>query len=50
MSGYAADVVTKEDLKEAALLSKPFSAAALTRAVRAELNNAALPSASASKR
>mgnify|MGYP001567618595 CR=1 FL=1 len=34
MSGYAADVVTKEDLAEAAMLSKPFTPAALTRAVR----------------
>jgi signal transduction histidine kinase len=33
MSGYAADVVTKEDLKEATLLSKPFSPAVLTKAV-----------------
>jgi CheY-like chemotaxis protein len=33
MSGYAADVVTKEDLKEATLLSKPFSPATLTKAV-----------------
>ncbi|MBY0497901.1 MAG: response regulator [Cyanobacteria bacterium] len=34
MSGYAADVVTPADLKEAALLSKPFSPAALLKAVR----------------
>ena len=31
MSGYAADVVTPADLKEAALLSKPFSPAALVK-------------------
>ena len=37
ISGYAADVVTPEDLKEATLLSKPFSPAALTGAVRAIL-------------
>jgi len=34
MSGYAADVVTKDDLAEATLLSKPFSPAALNQAVR----------------
>ena len=34
MSGYAADVVTKDDLAEATLLAKPFSPTALTRAVR----------------
>ncbi|HYB95980.1 MAG TPA: ATP-binding protein [Vicinamibacterales bacterium] len=39
MSGYAADVVTPNDLREAALLSKPFSPAALTKAVRAALDH-----------
>ena len=34
MSGYAADVVTPADLKEATLLSKPFSTATLLTAVR----------------
>jgi signal transduction histidine kinase/CheY-like chemotaxis protein len=34
MSGYAADVVTPNDLKEAVLLQKPFSPAALLKAVR----------------
>jgi signal transduction histidine kinase len=34
MSGYAADVVTAGDLKDAALVSKPFSPASLSRAVR----------------
>ena len=38
MSGYAADVVTTTDLKEATLLSKPFSPAALTKAVTAILD------------
>ena len=38
MSGYAADVVTANDLKEATLMSKPFSPAALTRAVRRVLD------------
>ena len=38
ISGYAADVVTPHDLKESMLLSKPFSPAALTRAVRAVLD------------
>jgi signal transduction histidine kinase len=37
MSGYAADVVTPSDLKEAMLLSKPFSPAALNKAVRSVL-------------
>ena len=35
MSGYAADVVTPNDLKEAMLLPKPFAPAALVKAVRA---------------
>jgi signal transduction histidine kinase/ActR/RegA family two-component response regulator len=47
MSGYAADVMTKDDLADAALVSKPFSQATLTRAVRHALDMA-LPSASAS--
>ena len=34
MSGYAADVVTPNDLKEAVLLSKPFSPAVLVKAVQ----------------
>jgi signal transduction histidine kinase/CheY-like chemotaxis protein len=34
MSGYAADVVTPSDLKEASLLSKPFAPATLLKAVR----------------
>jgi len=34
ISGYAADVVTEDDLRHATLLSKPFAPAALTRAVR----------------
>jgi signal transduction histidine kinase/CheY-like chemotaxis protein len=38
MSGYAADVVTSDDLKDAALVAKPFSPAALTRAVRTALD------------
>jgi signal transduction histidine kinase/CheY-like chemotaxis protein len=38
MSGYAADVVKPNDLKEATLISKPFSPAALTRAVRRALD------------
>jgi CheY-like chemotaxis protein len=38
MSGYAADVVTPADLKEALLLTKPFAPAALLKAVRATLD------------
>jgi signal transduction histidine kinase/CheY-like chemotaxis protein len=38
MSGYAADVVTPNDLKEAKLLSKPFAPPALLSAVRASLD------------
>ena len=38
MSGYAADVVTPSDLKEALLLAKPFSAATLLKAVRSVLD------------
>jgi signal transduction histidine kinase len=34
MSGYAAEIVTADDLKDAALVSKPFSPASLSRAVR----------------
>jgi signal transduction histidine kinase/CheY-like chemotaxis protein len=39
MSGYAADVVTDGDLADAALLPKPFSPAALARAVRTALDS-----------
>ncbi len=38
VSGYAADVVTSNDLREASLLSKPFSPAALSAAVRSILD------------
>ena len=38
MSGYAADVVTPDDLKDAILLSKPFAPAALLSAVRSSLD------------
>jgi signal transduction histidine kinase/ActR/RegA family two-component response regulator len=38
MSGYAADVVTPDDLKQAILLSKPFAPSALLKAVRASLD------------
>ena len=38
MSGYAADMVTGDDLKDAALVSKPFSPASLARAVRSALD------------
>ena len=38
MSGYAADVVTPGDVKDATMVSKPFSPAALTRAVRSALD------------
>ena len=38
MSGYAADVVTPGDLKDAILLSKPFAPSALVNAVRASLD------------
>ena len=34
ISGYAADVVTPADLKEAAFLTKPFAPAALVKAVK----------------
>jgi len=43
MSGYAADVVTKADLKEATLLSKPFSPGVLTSAVRKVLDQPLSP-------
>ena len=43
MSGYAADVVTKDDLAEATLLAKPFSPTALTRAVRKILDEPLSP-------
>jgi two-component system cell cycle sensor histidine kinase/response regulator CckA len=38
MSGYAADVVTSSDLKDASLVAKPFSAASLSRTVRNALD------------
>jgi DNA-binding response OmpR family regulator len=38
MSGYAADVVTADDLANATLLPKPFSPAQLLRAVRGILD------------
>src|SRR5687768_16258313 len=38
MSGYAADIVTPDDLKDAELVSKPFTAASLSRAVRSILD------------
>jgi len=38
MSGYAAEIVTPGDLKDATLVSKPFSPASLTRAVRSALD------------
>jgi signal transduction histidine kinase/CheY-like chemotaxis protein len=38
MSGYAADVVTPNDLKEAMLMQKPFAPAALLKAVRNALD------------
>ena len=38
MSGYAADVVTPGDLKDASLVAKPFSPASLSRAVRTALD------------
>jgi hypothetical protein len=38
MSGYAAEAVTNETLKGAALLEKPFMPAVLTRAVRLVLD------------
>jgi signal transduction histidine kinase/ActR/RegA family two-component response regulator len=43
MSGYAADVVTADDLTQATLLSKPFSPVALTRAVRKILDQPLSP-------
>ena len=38
MSGYAADVVTSGDLKDAALMAKPFSPASLSQTVRNALD------------
>jgi CheY-like chemotaxis protein len=38
MSGYAADIVTREDLKDAPLLVKPFSPVMLAKAVRSILD------------
>ena len=43
MSGYAADVVTPEDVAHATLLSKPFTPAQLTRAVRKVLDGPLSP-------
>ncbi len=43
MSGYAADVVTNDNLKEATLLSKPFSPGVLTSAVRKMLDQPLSP-------
>ena len=43
MSGYAADVVTPGDLAQATLLSKPFSPAALVKAVRKILDQPLSP-------
>lgn len=42
MSGYAAEVVTPADLKGVPLLMKPFSPGALSRAVRAALDQSPL--------
>jgi signal transduction histidine kinase len=38
MSGYAADIVMAGDLKDATLVSKPFTSASLSRAVRGALD------------
>ena len=38
MSGYAADVVTSSDLKDAELVAKPFTPASLSRTVRQALD------------
>ena len=43
MSGYAADVVTPDDLKAAMLLSKPFSSGVLAKAVRRVLDEPLSP-------
>ena len=43
MSGYAADVVTPDDLKDATLLSKPFSPSLLARTVRQVLDRPLSP-------
>ncbi|MDP2054853.1 MAG: response regulator, partial [Acidobacteriota bacterium] len=43
MSGYAADVVTSQDLEHATLLSKPFSPAQLVRALRGVLDSPLSP-------
>jgi signal transduction histidine kinase len=47
MSGYAADVVTPGDLRDATMVSKPFSPSVLTRAVRNALD--VLPPVGASR-
>jgi hypothetical protein len=41
MSGYGAETITQDTLKDAALLQKPFSPAVLTRAVRLVLDRRA---------
>jgi CheY-like chemotaxis protein len=38
MSGYAADIVTSADLRDAAMVAKPFSAASLSHTVRTTLD------------
>ncbi len=43
MSGYAADVLTSQDLEHATLLSKPFSPAQLTRALRGVIDGPLSP-------
>ncbi len=48
VSGYAADVVTPQDLKDATLVPKPFSPAGLVKAVRTSLD-VALSSSRASQ-
>ena len=48
MSGYAAEVVTSADLQDASIVTKPFSPAALARAVRSTLD-LPLPSVPASR-
>lgn len=49
MSGYSADIVTPADLRDTALLTKPFSPAALSTAIRAALD-VRLPPEPASQR
>jgi CheY-like chemotaxis protein len=38
MSGYAADIVTADDLNDASMVAKPFTPASLSRAVRGILD------------